>query len=34
MKTIAAAFFLAFAVVGFGQTSSQSSQPVTVRVAT
>ena len=35
MKTIAAAFFLTFAVAGFGQTSSQSSQPpVTVRVAT
>ncbi len=35
MKTIAAAFFLATAVAGFGQTSSQSTQPpVTVRVAT
>jgi hypothetical protein len=35
MKTIAAAFFLAAAVAGFGQTASQSSQPpVTVRVAT
>jgi hypothetical protein len=34
MKIIAAAFFLAIATAGFGQTSSQSSPPVTVRVAT
>ena len=35
MKTIAAAFFLAAAVAGYGQPASQGSQqPVTVRVAT
>jgi hypothetical protein len=35
MKTIAAAFLLAAAAAGFGQTASQSSQPpVTVRIAT
>jgi uncharacterized protein (DUF849 family) len=35
MRTIAAAFFLAVAVTGFGQSAPQSPQlPVTVRVAT